>query len=106
MKSMIITGAISGLGKELTAYFAEKAGDSGKEYAVCALARSADVLNEMAKTPNIHAYPCDVSKAGEVKDAFTRIIDDHGRIDVLINNAGIVPHRNTASRASPTPSIR
>ena len=85
MKTMIITGASSGLGKSLTKYFAKK------DFAVCALARSADKLAEIAKVypENIFPYSCDVSKVQQVKDVFAKIVEEHVQIDILINNAGI-----------------
>ena len=85
MKTMVITGASTGLGKTLTEYFAQK------EYAVCALARSAEKLADIAKAypARVFAYPCDVSKAQQVQEVFARILEEHTRIDVLINNAGI-----------------
>ncbi len=85
MKTMIVTGASSGLGQNITEYFAKK------NFAVCALARSADKLAKIAeKYPeNIFPYSCDVSIAENVKDVFAKIIKEHNQIDVLINNAGI-----------------
>ncbi len=85
MKTMVITGASSGLGKELTQYFATKG------FAVCALARSEKKLAEIAKAypTNVFPYSCDVSKSGQVKDVFAKIVKEHKQIDVLINNAGI-----------------
>ncbi len=85
MKTMVITGASSGLGKSLTEYFAQK------DFAVCALARSADKLADIAeKYPkNIFPYTCDVSNAQMVKDVFAKIVEEHNQVDLLINNAGI-----------------
>jgi NADP-dependent 3-hydroxy acid dehydrogenase YdfG len=82
---MVITGASSGLGKELTEYFATK------NFVVCALARSEDKLAKIADAypENVFPYTCDISKSQDVKDAFAKIVKDHKRIDILINNAGI-----------------
>ncbi len=85
MKTMVITGASSGLGKAITEYFANK------NYAVCALARSSDKLAEIEKAypGKVFPYSCDVSKSSQVKDVFAKIIKKHKQIDVLINNAGV-----------------
>jgi NAD(P)-dependent dehydrogenase (short-subunit alcohol dehydrogenase family) len=85
MKIMVVTGASSGLGKELTKYFAKK------NFAVCAIARSADKLAEIADAypANIFPYTCDVSNAQQVKDVFAKIVEEHKQIDILINNAGV-----------------
>lgn len=82
---MVITGASVGLGEGLSRYFA------GKEYTVCALARSADKLAALAEAcpGKIHPYVCDVSSSDQVKEVFARILTEHAQIDVLINNAGI-----------------
>jgi NAD(P)-dependent dehydrogenase (short-subunit alcohol dehydrogenase family) len=60
-------------------------------YTVCALARSKDKLASLAaRSPErIFAYPTDVADAASVEASFTRILADHGRIDVLVNNAGV-----------------
>jgi NAD(P)-dependent dehydrogenase (short-subunit alcohol dehydrogenase family) len=34
----------------------------------------------------------DVSDEASVQQAFDRVVDDHGHVDVLVNNAGIYPH--------------
>ncbi len=85
MKTMVITGASSGLGKSLTEFFAKK------NFAVCALARFADKLAKIAKEypENIFPYACDVSNAQEVKEVFAKVAEEHNQIDILINNAGI-----------------
>ena len=85
MQTMVITGASSGLGKVLAEYFAQK------DYAVCALARSAEKLTDIARAypDHVFPYPCDVSKAQQVKEVFAAIIERHAQIDILINNAGI-----------------
>jgi len=84
---MVITGASSGLGKCLAEHFASKG------WTVCALARSRDRLKalEEAYPGNVFAYPTDVSDAKQVKASFAAIHQERGPVDVLINNAGIVP---------------
>ena len=34
--------------------------------------------------------PCDVSSADEVQNLAQRVIDEYGRVDVLVNNAGVI----------------
>jgi NAD(P)-dependent dehydrogenase (short-subunit alcohol dehydrogenase family) len=87
MKTMVITGASTGVGRAAALHFAKEG------YAVCALARSVDKLQRLEAEGggNIVSYPTDVSDSGQVAHAFDQILARHGAIDVLINNAGIVP---------------
>lgn len=87
MQVMVITGASSGLGKALAKHFANR------EWTICAVARSEDKLKSLAETypGKVYAYPADVSVAAQVKKTFALIEKTHGVIDILINNAGIVP---------------
>ena len=85
MRTMVITGASTGVGRATALRFA------GEGYAVCALARSADKLDELAMEAagRIVPYPTDVSDSKQVERTFAKILEDHGRIDVLVNNAGV-----------------
>jgi len=85
MHLMVITGASSGVGRASALRFANEG------YSVCALARSADKLHELAKeaTGKIYPYPTDVSDSKQVEQTFRKILEDHGKIDVLVNNAGV-----------------
>jgi 3-oxoacyl-[acyl-carrier protein] reductase len=82
---MVITGASTGVGKATSLHFVREG------YAVCALARSAEKLERLAEegSGEIFAYPTDVSDGGQVERVFAKILDEHGRIDVLVNNAGV-----------------
>lgn len=83
--TMVITGASTGVGEAAALRFAEEG------YAVCALSRSADKLAALASEGSgaIHTYPTDVSDSGQVNRTFSRILEEHGTIDVLVNNAGV-----------------
>ncbi|MCD6290671.1 MAG: SDR family oxidoreductase [Anaerolineae bacterium] len=85
MSVMVVTGASSGVGRAVALRFAQEG------YTVCALARSVDKLERLAKEGdgNIFPYPTDVADSGQVERTFAEILEEHGRIDVLINNAGI-----------------
>ena len=85
MRTTVITGASTGVGRATALRFA------GEGYAVCALARSVDKLDELAMEAagKIVPYPTDVSDSKQVERTFAKILEDHGRIDVLVNNAGV-----------------
>ncbi len=82
---MVVTGASTGVGKAVALRFAEEG------YTVCALARSVDKLDALAKQKPgaIVAYPTDVTDSSQVEHTFADILEDYGRIDVLVNNAGV-----------------
>lgn len=84
-KVAVVTGASSGLGRHL----AQALIDRGAQ--VFGLARSADTLDALRAEwgTRFHPVPCDVRREDQVEDAFQAIRTDGGRIDVLINNAGL-----------------
>jgi len=87
-KIAVITGASSGLGKDAAVAYA-KAGAN-----VCLLARRIEKLEEVSKEikelgVESIAVKCDVTKEEEVKLAIETVINKFGRIDILLNNAGI-----------------
>lgn len=85
-KVVVITGASSGIGKAL----AFEALKQGASVAVCA--RSKDKLDELyssIETSRIHCMAVDVRNDTDCETFMKTIIERWGRIDVLINNAGI-----------------
>ncbi len=83
-KTIIVTGASSGIGKATALAFL----DAG--WRVGLMARRADAL---AATCADHAHalalPCDVTDADQVEAAFDTAQEKWGRIDALFNNAGV-----------------
>ncbi|MBN8994871.1 MAG: SDR family oxidoreductase [Rhizobiales bacterium] len=87
-KVVVVTGASSGLGE---AAARRLAADGAK---LVLGARRLDRLEKLAaglKLPAGAVVQTDVSKVNEVKRLVDRAVALHGRIDVLINNAGIMP---------------
>lgn len=86
---VLITGASRGIGKAVAMAFAQ----SGYSVALTAttLAGAEATANEISKACSVTAkpYECNVSQAGSVSSLFEAINKDFGRLDVLINNAGI-----------------
>lgn len=80
-KVILITGCSTGIGRALALAF-HAAG-----HTVCATARRVDQLHDLAEQ-GIHTLPLDVDDASSIQAALTRITQEQGRIDVLINNAG------------------
>jgi len=76
---MIITGTRKGIGKYLAGYYAEK------EFHVVGCSRG----NIDFELDNYQHFCLDVSDESSVKKMFTEIRKNYGRLDVLINNAGV-----------------
>jgi NAD(P)-dependent dehydrogenase (short-subunit alcohol dehydrogenase family) len=87
----IITGASVGLGFEI----AKKYLEAGASVMICArdevlLHRAAQTLRTMAATrQSVFALPADVSKLEDVTALIDVALREFGRLDVLVNNAGI-----------------
>ena len=87
-KVIVLTGASQGLGAVMARGFAA----AGAQLVLAA--RSADKLAELAKTlgaggSRVLAVPCDVTKAADREALLARARAQFGRIDVLVNNAGV-----------------
>ena len=82
-KVCIITGAAQGIGKQIARQFA----DDG------AIVYACDRQNFTSENSRIRPIVMDVTDANSVKTAFMQIYKAEGRIDCLVNNAGIVYNR-------------
>ena len=83
-KSVLITGASRGIGAEAARAFARAGAKLGLA------ARSADSLGDLAQETGALALPCDVADYASVAAAVARMESEFGRLDVLINNAGVI----------------
>lgn len=84
-KVIVITGASSGIGAEMAKLFSEK------NAKIVLLGRSLDRLGEVRATikrASAEAIQLDVTDVEQVNRVMSSIIEQYGRIDVLINNAG------------------
>jgi short-subunit dehydrogenase len=84
-KTVLITGGTTGLGFELMRQLLEE----GCQVAVCAR-DSVDLYNLNENYPEIMTYRCDVGNKEEVEDFVSKTIMHFGKIDIVINNAGII----------------
>ncbi len=84
MKTALVTGAARGIG------LATAKGLLSKGWSVALLDRDADVLlSEAAELNNALAIVCDVSDPEQVKLAREKLSAEFGRLDALVNNAGV-----------------
>ena len=83
-KIAIITGASSGIGKATAKLLSQNGAK------VVLVARSKDKLEKLSKElPNSLAIQTDMADESQIKEMVTKTVKHFGRVDVLINNAGI-----------------
>lgn len=90
-KVVVITGASSGLGEATARHLAERG-------AIVVLgARRVDrlqaLVDEITRAGGqASAVATDVTDAAQVQALVDGAVDKHGRVDVILNNAGVMPH--------------
>lgn len=87
-KVIVIMGASSGIGAATSRLLAK----DGAKLVIAArrLNRLEEIQKEFPKA-DIDAYKADVTKFENVKNVIDKTVEKYGRIDVLYNNAGIMP---------------
>jgi NAD(P)-dependent dehydrogenase (short-subunit alcohol dehydrogenase family) len=86
----LLTGAGRGLGREITLAYAREGAK------VVIAARSVGELNEVAREVSglggeVVAIPTDLCLESDVKRLVRHAIDHFGRVDIVVNNAGLTP---------------
>ena len=89
-KVIVITGASSGMGEAAARHLADKGAK------VVMAARRADRIDAIAnelkqRGKDAIAVATDVTKLADVEALIQKAISTFGRVDVLINNAGLMP---------------
>jgi len=82
----VITGAAKGIGKAIAERFAN-------ENYIVVMVDMDDIAGKILSIDlgeNVHYYSCDISDSDKVNTLFETIVDQFGKIDVLVNNAGII----------------
>ena len=87
-KIAIVTGASQGIGKTTAELFSK----SGA-HVVC-IARNEEKIKNLATTISRNGHSasynsCDISDGDLLQDTIKSVISDYGKIDILINNAGV-----------------
>ena len=88
-KTAVITGGNSGVGAAAAILFASEGAN------VVISARRQNALDEVAEKikaagGNVLTVPTDISKDGDCKALMKAAADKFGKIDILINNAGVL----------------
>lgn len=83
-KIAIVTGAARGIGLATTKLFLEN------DWQVAMIDRDQEELQKAAEElPGVLPVFCDVSVPGQVTEMVSRVVGAFGRIDALVNNAGV-----------------
>lgn len=101
-KVVAITGASRGIGAAAARVFAQAG------WRVALLARSQTDISRIAAEvgPMALALPCDVADANSVQGAIDRVLAWGGRLDGLINNAGMIDPISRLADADPAEFAR
>ncbi|SIS40076.1 SDR family NAD(P)-dependent oxidoreductase [Salimicrobium flavidum] len=87
-KVAIITGGASGIGKEMVDIFRNEGAD------VIAADLDEEGLKLVGQWTNVEGIRLDISSDADWQEAARKINDQYGRIDILINNAGITSEKS------------
>ena len=87
-KVVLVTGATQGIGRELVFLLAELGA------VVVASGRTTEALDQLGEDASerrlaLDTVLLDVRDTASINAAVTQVVDRHGRIDVLVNNAGL-----------------
>lgn len=82
-KTILITGTSTGLGRLAAKYFADKG------WNVAATMRSPEKETELNTISNIKVLKLDTTQTQTIQEAMSQAIAVFGKIDVVLNNAGI-----------------
>src|SRR3954464_2533937 len=83
-KIVVVTGASSGLGVQLAAALA-----AAGALPVLAARRAERLAEGIAALPGADAVTCDVTDPDDRERLVAQVLERHGRIDGLVNNAGM-----------------
>ena len=89
--TVLVTGATDGLGRRVARELA------GMGATVLLHGRSPERLDDTFEalrgetdSEKLHCYQADLASLGEVRELSERVLSEHDRLDVLVNNAGVI----------------
>lgn len=78
----LVTGCSTGIGRETVGHLAQAG------FLVIATARKAQAVADLVVPGSVEAESLDVTSAADRQRVIATVIDRHGRLDALVNNAG------------------
>jgi len=96
--TMLVTGATDGLGRRVARELAAKGatvllhGRSPER-----LEATLEELRRETGSEELYSYVADLSSLGEVRGLAEQVLSEHARLDVLVNNAGIISREREES---------
>lgn len=97
-KCILVTGGANGIGKELQAALRRAGAVAG------VMDSDARALDSLVPGEDLDLLACDVTRTEEVARAVETFFEKRGRIDALINNAGIIRNAPLVNLMAPVPS--
>jgi 3-oxoacyl-[acyl-carrier protein] reductase len=97
-KVVIVTGASRGIGKATALAFGKEGANVVVNYVKSETEANSVVLQIKKMGSKAIAVKCDVSNESSVKEMINKTVKEFGRLDILINNAGIVIDKPFANR--------
>ncbi|WP_342363233.1 SDR family oxidoreductase [Terrarubrum flagellatum] len=91
---VVVTGGGRGIGRAISEAFLR----AGATVAICGRNAPDELPEGGGRKAGFHA--CDVRKADQAKEFIDRLAAEHGRIDVLVNNAGGSPAADAATASA------
>ena len=98
-KNVIITGITSGIGTAIALDLAKR------DYKINLVARTEESGNKIknliykkTKNNDVHVYKCDLSLQTEVHEFVKNFRKQNNGLDILINNAAIIPNKKTITK--------
>lgn len=82
-RTVLITGGTYGIGRAIAAKFAA-------DHNVLRSYQKTKPSDDLEAQSNVVSYSCDLLQDGSAEDLVARTMDHFGRIDVIVNNAGLV----------------
>ncbi|NLW56643.1 MAG: SDR family oxidoreductase [Firmicutes bacterium] len=90
-KIALITGGVAGIGRAIAQTLVEQA----YTVAVCDIDDRRGEMMAKEFSGSLSFYHCNVAKEEEIKAVVQHVYSEYGRIDALVNNAGIIRRRTS-----------